>query len=399
MRSIRLLLAAVVIGVCIAAAPKPVPLPAMSPEKWQADVDFFAREIVKRHANAFHHVSRADFDAAVARLRGRAATANDDEIIVGLMSLAASIGDAHTSLRVPGGSHRLPVAIGEFSGEYRITAAIDPALVGAKLTAIDGTPIAAVMERLRSVASQDETEELIRSSTQAFVHVTEVLHGLGVVRDPLRVKLATDDGRAVDVQAIAAGTDPSAWPSAAKAKTIAQQNPQEPLSWVWLEPQKTVYVNFRRYDDVAARARALSQFVDAHHAEKVIIDLRQNGGGDYKLGRTHLVNELKARPAVKPYVLIGPRTFSAAMNNAIDFRNDAHAVLVGRTIGERPNSYQENDELVLPNSKLVVSYSTRFYKFVPDDAPNVVRPDREIVASWDDFVAGRDAAVEWVLSQ
>lgn len=28
---------------------------------------------------------------------------------------------------------------------------------------------------------------------------------------------------------------------------------------------------------------------------------------------------------------------------------------------------------------------------------NVIRPDREIIPSWDDYKAGRDAVLEWVL--
>jgi hypothetical protein len=55
------------------------------------------------------------------------------------------------------------------------------------------------------------------------------------------------------------------------------------------------------------------------------------------------------------------------MVNAIDFRNNTNAILVGEPIGERPNSYSENDEMTLPNSRLVVSYSTRYYKFVDED--------------------------------
>ena len=46
------------------------------------------------------------------------------------------------------------------------------------------------------------------------------------------------------------------------------------------------------------------------------------------------------------------------MVNAIDFRKETNAILVGEPIGERPNSYSENDEMTLPDSRLVVSYST-----------------------------------------
>jgi hypothetical protein len=35
------------------------------------------------------------------------------------------------------------------------------------------------------------------------------------------------------------------------------------------------------------------------------------------------------------------------------------ATLVGQTIGKRPSSYQEPRQFILPNSHLVVRYSTR----------------------------------------
>ena len=96
------------------------------------------------------------------------------------------------------------------------------------------------------------------------------------------------------------------------------------------------------------------------------------------------------------YVLIGPRTFSAALANAVDFKK-AGATLVGEPIGARPNSYSENDEMTLPNSKLVISYSTRYYEFLP--GTDLVRPDQHIERTWADFLAGKDAALDWILSQ
>ena len=71
--------------------------------------------------------------------------------------------------------------------------------------------------------------------------------------------------------------------------------------------------------------------------------------------------------------------------------------LVGETIGERPNSYSENDEMRLPESRLQVSYSTMFYKFLPDDG--LVTPDKEIQPTWADWVAGRDPVLDWIVSQ
>jgi hypothetical protein len=53
--------------------------------------------------------------------------------------------------------------------------------------------------------------------------------------------------------------------------------------------------------------------------------------------------------------------------------------------------------MTLPNSRLVVRYSVRFYRFV-ERGENVIRPDQEIVPTWADYKSGKDPVLEWVLS-
>src|SRR5262245_27129810 len=50
------------------SAPESPKLSHLSAADWQADLRYFATEIPKRHKNAFHHVSRAEFDRDVAAL-------------------------------------------------------------------------------------------------------------------------------------------------------------------------------------------------------------------------------------------------------------------------------------------------------------------------------------------
>lgn len=95
-------------------------------------------------------------------------------------------------------------------------------------------------------------------------------------------------------------------------------------------------------------------------------------------------------------MITGRRTFSAAMVNAIDLRNLLGATLVGEPPGEKPNSYQENDEMVLPRSKIVISYSTRYYTFLEPDA-DAVMPDQLIAPTFEAFRDRRDEPLEWVL--
>src|SRR5215471_7748829 len=42
---------------------------------------------------------------------------------------------------------------------------------------------------------------------------------------------------------------------------------------------------------------------------------------------------------------------SAAMSNAAQYRQQTEAMLVSETIGEKPNSYQESEHMMLPHSR------------------------------------------------
>jgi|SRR5882762_10866047 len=118
-------------------------------------------------------------------------------------------------------------------------------------------------------------------------------------------------------------------------------------------------------------------------------------------GLRYLVDPIRDHSALNRkghlFVLIGVNTFSAAMSNATQFRAHTEAILVGEPIGETPNSYPEAREMHLPNSQLVVRYSTKYDQFL-ESGENIVRPDQEVITSWDDHRAGRDPVLDWALS-
>jgi site-specific recombinase XerD len=60
-------------------------LTAMTKEQWRQDLQYFARELPKRHKNAFHNVTREDFERMVAELDARIPSLQDDQIAVGML--------------------------------------------------------------------------------------------------------------------------------------------------------------------------------------------------------------------------------------------------------------------------------------------------------------------------
>ena len=381
---------------------------SLSKEQWQQDLGFLARELPKRHANAFHFISREGFAAEVAQLNGKLDHLNADEIYVGMDRIANSIGDGHTYIRIPVDDAKYPIDFQRFGDEYRVvaTASGNEKTLGARVTKIGDTPIASASELLLALTPADETQVLRDSRVRSFLTLGIVLHGMGVIldRNVARYTFADDNGQefTIDIDAVPPGESAKLnWISLVKEPPLFRQKPDDNFWYTYLPDSRTVYCSFRGYKDLGKQSKGLFDLIKQQHPDKLVIDMRLNGGGDYNVGLKYLVHPLRGLPDINRkghlFVLVGPSTFSAAMSNSAHFRYQTNAILVGQQIGEKPNSYQEAREMKLPNSHWTVRYSVKFYKFV-ETGENVIRPDQEIIPTWNDYRSGRDPVLEWVLN-
>jgi hypothetical protein len=382
-----------------------LPRTKLSVEQWRQDLHFLATELPKRHANAFHHVSHEQFQAAVSDLDRRLEGMDADEAYVGLNTLANQIGDAHTFVRFPSDIAKLPLDIVAFGNDYRVTrvgAGLEKSL-GTRVLKLQGIPIEKVLATISSMTPQDETPQLSQARALGFSTIGMVLRGFKIVPDRTKARFTlADDGGGefeLDVQSLGPNAKPN-WVTVYKEIPLFRQKPEEAFWYTYLADANTIYCSFRGYSGLGKAADGLFKLVEQKHPDKLVIDMRQNGGGDYTLGLRFLVNPISKLMSINQkghlFILIGVNTFSAAMSNSAHFRAQTAAILVGQTIGEKPNSYQESRHLTLPNSHLVVNYSVRLYKFV-ENGENIIRPDQEIIPTWVDFKAGSDPALGWIL--
>jgi hypothetical protein len=390
--------------------------PPASKEQWHQDLKFLATELSKRHANAFHFLSKATFDQEVNQLDRALDNLNRDEIFVGMDRIENSIGDGHTYIRVPADAPIFPVHFERFGQDYRLVSTQDipgaREALGGRLVKIDDTQINRALELLLALTPADETQGLRDVRATALLNDGMVLHGLGITpdRDTVRYVVLTDAGSEVTIEYHgetdqfrgAAVTDifETGWLRAVAHPALYLQQPDQGFWCAYLQASQTGYCDFRSYQDLKHTARALTDLMHHDDPKNLVIDLRLNAGGDFDKGIKYVVNPIRRMSRINRsghlFVLIGPRTFSAAMANAAHFRQRTKAILVGQPIGERPNSYQEAREMVLPNSRWVARYSIRFYRFV-DDEENLIRPDQDVKETWQDFQAGRDPVMDWVL--
>jgi hypothetical protein len=376
--------------------------------RWHADLAFFSHELGSRHRNAFHSLPRFRFDSLVGALDHRLNSLNGDQVYVAMDRIANLIGDGHTFIALPGDAPRFPFVIRRFGADYRVIAVaggLNDRMLGARLLEIQNQPVSFVMQRLRTLTPVDESLSLRQARAEGFLSIGLMLHGLGLIptRESVTLTLADDAGQRFQSAAHAvamAVADTLPWTQVFDSAPLYLQHPGESFWFQYLPKTRTVYCNFRGYDSLPARATGLLALIERMSPERLIIDLRENGGGDYTLGLQYLIEPIAHLSRLNRrghlFVAIGVNTFSAAMANAAQFRRRTAAILVGETIGERPNGFQEARDMRLPNSHLRVQYSTRYYRFV-GRGPNILQPDQEIVPTWADYRAGRDPVLGWIL--
>ena len=385
------------------------PIIHQSKDKWRQDLNYLATELPKRHKNLFHRISRTHWDELIVGLDRQISSLTDEEIILSMGRIVSRVGDGHTWLAWPRVFPKIPVKLFWFGEQLRVVqVAKDHAqLSGARIIKINGRPVGPLYELSREYISPGESEQFVLNTSPYLLTFPVFLRQLGAGRSDDTVRLDIIDVRgkpsSVSVTAVQ-DEDGVEWVQACDNRLLSRQKPELPLYFEYLKDQRGVYVNFRSYPrrkEFRKFSQELFDFIDKNNVDKIIVDFRQNGGGDFTRGREFLVKPLKSRTKFLErghlFAVIGRRTFSAGTTNAADLRNDLNAILVGEPTGARPNGYQENRSFLLPNSHLSVSYSTEFYKFSTVDTPGII-PDRLIAPGWKSCRDGRDDALEWALA-
>src|SRR5215216_1595474 len=124
---------------CMAQSPNTA-LKEVTKEQWIADIDYFAKNLVRKHGNAFHFTPEEKINRAIDSLKRDLPDLKGYEVVVRLQQRAASIGDGHTYVKLPGNFKRYPVSMYWFGNNLHIIRTTQQycAALGARLISIDG---------------------------------------------------------------------------------------------------------------------------------------------------------------------------------------------------------------------------------------------------------------------
>jgi len=383
----------------------------LSAQAWKEDLDFLARELPARHKNLFYKLPRKDFEDQVARLSDALPGMADVDVRAALTRLVASARNAHTAISAFSDSAQYPILFRCFEKDYYVVAAMPEVgrAIGARLVGIGEMDWAEVMKRMLPLIPQ-ETDGVVTMELPGLLHNADALRGAGILPGTDRATFRLEKDRRSFTIAIASVPKIQQAALANRPQGAAYDTPmyfsdRRTNYWFrYLPDTRALYIQYNACEEMKSLSFAdftaqVMEAADANLVDKVILDLRHNGGGNSEVINP-LIQAIKARPALRRpghlFVLTSPYTFSSGFLNAWEFRTMFKAVIAGEPSAQRPTSYGDIRTFELPNSKLKVWYCVKFFRFMRGDPPAML-PDLPVVLTAQDYFSGRDPVLDRIL--
>ncbi|MBI5086007.1 MAG: hypothetical protein HZB13_15590 [Acidobacteria bacterium] len=383
--------------------------------RWREDLQFLVAELLRLHPDPFFRSSREDFERAVADLNDRIPELTDSEVVVAFSRLLAMLRDGHTNvIKFPlvSGLRQYPLQLKWFPEGLCAVRAPATALdaLGLRLRAVAGISVDEVWDRARAVVSADN-EWTFRDRLPAVLTSPEALYALRIIPQVGSAQYSFEgpNGQGVDVTIPISTNIVCDWPRFARpVRMLFEQNPALNFWFDYLESKRALYIKYNACVDdpllpMSEFARQIGAFVRQQRVERIIVDVRNNGGGNNALIQPILfeigsaINNGFIPSTVAGFCIIGRQTFSSGMWNAIDLKQMG-VTLLGEPTGGKPNAPGNVTNVQLPNSRISVNVSTRMWSRFPEvgDAESLM-PDIAVDFSLEDYARQRDPFLEKAL--
>ena len=380
-------------------------------EGWKYDLWLLDRELRRIHYAPYKYVSQKDRATMVRKIEAGIPGWSDEKILVEMMRYVTSFGDGHTRLSVPMISRPRLQFFWFSDGIYVLAGHADHKnLIGKRLVEVEGKPVESLFSQVEPLISRDNSQG-IKSLTPNYVTNPVILRGLGVkvATEKINLTFQSDDGKRETV-AVPCSPDFQPKPDWAvmphNAEILALKNRSKNYWFEYLPDQKAMYFQYNAIanmpdENVAKFTQRMFKEIDDRKVEKLIVDVRWNGGGNTFLSQP-IVAGILERPKLSHngglYVITGRNTFSAAQNFTTDLSRSAEAIFVGEPTGSRPNFVGESIPFSLPYSKATGTISDLYWqRSWPMDDRMWIAPDLPAVPSIKAFMTGRDPAMEAIL--
>jgi hypothetical protein len=384
---------------------------------WRSDLQLIVPGMDRIHPNLTHGTTLEALNKAVADLSATVETATDDELMAGVLRIAAMVSengcDGHTGAFIWGtGSYpvdSLPLRLWLFEDEVVIVDALPPYedLVGSRIDLVEGEQIRDVLATLDPIVPRDN-EQTVRLLVPRYLIIPQVLRGLGLADDgPVTLDVRPPDGAPsqVEVEPIPMA-DYNAWAGPyglhlpADPDVLYLSNMVDDLWWELLPDARTLYVQYNRVEHkLAGELAELAAAMHEPEATAVVLDIRHNIGGE--VPALDPFYALFDDPAVdvpgELFVIVGRNTLSAGSLLLARLEAGTDATILGEPMGGCPTFYGDTTEVPLPYSGLSITVTGMLEVGVdPEDPRSNIELDQIADLSRELWADKRDPAIELI---
>lgn len=392
-------------------------------EGWRSDLDFLVAEAQRVHADPKRPAFSPAFEAEAKKLSVAIPELSNDEVLAGMMRLFAILDDGHTALYGPGPDTKLefegrvlPFKFYSFpSGLYIVDGSGDwVEYAGSRVLRFGELSAEDVLSRMSEYRGGDNAMTWTWMGPQFYLRQLALLRQVGATADGGSVVLTLLTREGVERTLTVEGGD---FALVRKLRPFPGRSGEVPLYlskvdtsyWIESMPEHgAVYFQFNqvrnaRKESIAAFAARLRKTLLDEVSSTLIVDVRHNNGGNNTLVRplirTMIEFEMRS-PENRIFVLMGRNTFSAAQNFINRVEHWTNATFVGEPSASSPNFVGEENELVLPFSRVRGSLSNRYWQdSYPWDNRPWIPPDLPVELTAEEYFEGVDPVLERVLEQ
>ncbi|NRB51244.1 MAG: hypothetical protein HRU41_26465 [Saprospiraceae bacterium] len=389
----------------------------MTPDKWRQDIAFVEHKLSKQFKNPNPDLPPLLFDG-LQRLKGKADQLSNEKMAIELGKILATQQDGHTELdlmQTAVGFNRLPLTFYFFDKDLYILNADDTYqdLLGKQVLSFDGVSIEELYQSLLSIMPADNKMETIHMAP-VYLLAPRLLFELGIISNPNSVQLELADGKKVSVEGISIEAFQNLdWKNIKDQKELAYPlylRDRNKSYWhKYLDQSNIFYFKYNRVknqkgqESIASFTKQMLAEIDRIRPDKLIIDMRNNRGGNYNLSKP-LIRGILKRPWLnqngKIFIFTNRTTFSAASATTLFLKRDAKVTIVGEHSRSKPNGSQNSEVMQLSHSKLRISYTNRLIVHWPEKGKAKLPPlDVPIPLRFEDYAQAKDPLLDWVLAQ
>jgi len=341
-------------------------------EDWITDLNFLKTELIKKHKNLFFKLSKQDFELELNSIIKNLEKDNDKTTFFKINQLLAKIGDSHTAAstsHILKGVKTIPMQVEWFDDSLYIsgTSKDNYEILGQRLVSINGYKLERILDSLSTLfvnenigMANKKTAKLIRTKTVLkyfnFSKENDDVYHLGLIN--LNGKLSNYKLKEVEISneqrknniSLKVNNEKPFYRNGSGKSFKEKYYPEDKIYIIQYNKcfsKETVEKYGKK--EFAYKHPSFDEFetkvlktIKSQKIDKLIFDLRFNQGGFSYLAE-NLINKIcenkKINKEAHLFVAVGNLTYSSAIINAVNFKGNSKAIIIGEKTSGKPNHY------------------------------------------------------------